>query len=134
MPPLEGLRILHVDDDLDSMEIVRMMLEKAGATVLSVGNAQDALAIVQSERPDLVLCDIAMPDHDGYWFLRSVRTLPAASGGATPVAALTAHASAATRDQVVAAGFQLHLTKPADPAALVRAVKMLAKGPGRREG
>jgi CheY-like chemotaxis protein len=127
MRPLDGIRVLHVDDDADSLEIVRMMLEKAGAIVWSIDNARDALALVQSERPDVVLCDIAMPTHDGYWLLKRVRQLRSDEGGDTAVAALTAHASAATRDQVLAAGFQQHLTKPADPAELAKAVKALAR-------
>jgi CheY-like chemotaxis protein len=133
MRPLEGIRVVHVDDDPDSLEIVRMMLEKAGAIVRSIDNAREALALVQSERPDVVLCDIAMPTHDGYWLLKKVRELRSEEGGGTALAALTAHASAATRDQVLAAGFQLHLTKPADPSVLATAVNALAKA-ARRSG
>jgi CheY-like chemotaxis protein len=130
MLPLEGLGVLLVDDDPDSLEIVRVMLEGQGAAVTCVNAAREALALVQAEHPDVILCDIAMPDHDGYWLLRQVRALPVEHGRDTPVAALTAHASAATRDQVLAAGFGLHITKPADPKQLVKAVRNLA---GRRE-
>lgn len=126
MLPLEGLRVLLVDDDPDSLEIVRVMLEGQGAAVTCVNAAREALAVVQAEHPDAVLCDIAMPENDGYWVLRAVRALPVEHGRDTPMAALTAHASAATRDQVLAAGFGLHITKPADPKQLVKAVRRLA--------
>lgn len=118
--------MLLVDDDVDSLEIVRLMLETAGALVTCVDNAREGLATLQAARPDVVLSDIAMPEHDGYWLLRQLRALPTGAGGQTPIAALTAHASAATRDQVMAAGFALHITKPADPVQLVKAVRALA--------
>jgi two-component system CheB/CheR fusion protein len=70
--------------------------------------------------------------HDGFWLLRETRKLPAAEGGHIPFAALTAHASAVTRDQVLAAGFRLHIAKPADRAELVQAVRTLAPGGARR--
>jgi CheY-like chemotaxis protein len=127
MAPLEGVRVLLVDDDLDCLEIVRITLETAGAVVTCVDNAREALATVQAKPPDVMLSDIGMPERDGFWLLRCLRALPADGGGQTPIAALTAHASAATRADVLAAGFQMHITKPADPAHLVDAVKTLAQ-------
>jgi two-component system, chemotaxis family, CheB/CheR fusion protein len=75
------------------------------------------MALAKRERPDVILCDIAMPEHDGYWLLRRLRALSAGEGGEIPVAALTAHASEAARKEVLAAGFQAHLVKPTDPSA-----------------
>jgi CheY-like chemotaxis protein len=126
MRALEGLEVLIVDDEPDSLEITRVMLESEGASVTCANTARKALAMIKADPPHAVLCDIAMPQRDGFWLLRAVRTLPPAQGGQIPFAALTAHASAATRDEVVAAGFRLHVTKPADPAALVKAVRTLA--------
>jgi CheY-like chemotaxis protein len=126
MRALEGLRVLLVDDEADSLEITRMMLERDGATVACAMTAEKALAMIQDDLPDAVLCDIAMPEHDGFWLLRSLRALPAKQGGTIPVAALTAHASAATTKEVLRAGFRLHIKKPADPEQLAKAVTSLA--------
>jgi CheY-like chemotaxis protein len=123
MSRLTNLSVLVVDDDPDSIEIARVMLESEGAKVISALTADQALAEVRSSRPDVVLCDIAMPTHDGYWLLRCIRAT--AAGRDLPVAALTAHASAAKRAEVLAAGFQMHIAKPADREVLVAAVRKL---------
>ena len=91
--------------------------------MLTANTADEALEAIRAEPPDVVLCDIAMPVHDGYWLLREIRALP--TGGKVAVAALTAHASAATRVEVLNAGFALHITKPADADTLARAVLTL---------
>jgi CheY-like chemotaxis protein len=122
---LTGTRIMLVDDDADSVEIARVMLASEGAMVTSASSADEALEILRADRADAVLCDISMPIHDGFWLLRAMRS----EGRQTPMAALTAHASAATRAEVLAAGFQLHITKPADRETLVDAVRELT---GRR--
>jgi CheY-like chemotaxis protein len=122
---LDGLRLVLVDDDADGLEIARMMLEGEGAKVTCATSAPAALQAVSADLPDAVLCDISMPEHDGYWLLRQVRALPGGRGSRVPFAALTAHASAATREQVLGAGFAVHVAKPADPDVLVRAVMEL---------
>jgi CheY-like chemotaxis protein len=127
MRALEGIRVLLVDDEADSLEITRVMLESEGARVAGASRAADALAMIRADPPDVVLCDISMPEQDGFWLLRESRMLSRAQGGPLPFAALTAHASAGTRDEVLAAGFRLHITKPAGPAELVKAVRMLAR-------
>ena len=123
MNRLSGLHVLVVDDDPDSIEIARVMLESEGASVTSATSADEALATIGSHPPDAVLCDISMPTRDGFWLLRAMRQT--ASPRDIPVAALTAHASAATREAVLAAGFSLHVTKPADREVLVGAVSQL---------
>ena len=127
---LAGLRILLVDDEPDSLEITRVILEAEAALVASASTADEALRMIREQPPDAVLSDIAMPRHDGYWLLRSVRALRPEEGRDVPFAALTAHASAATRDTVLTAGFRLHVPKPAETETLVQAVKTLV---GRRE-
>lgn len=129
MRGLDGVRILVVDDEPDSLEVTRVMLESEGAAVSTAISAGDALAVIRAEAPDAILCDIAMPERDGLWLLRAVRALP--GGRDIPMAALTAHASAATRDEVLRAGFRLHLTKPADPQTLTKAIRTLVRG-GKR--
>lgn len=123
-----------VDDDADGLEIARMMLEGEGAAVRCASTAQAALQALSAEQPDAVLCDISMPEHDGFWLLRQVRALPAGRGSRVPFAALTAHASAATREQVLEAGFAVHVPKPADPDVLVRAVMELTGRHAEPEG
>jgi CheY-like chemotaxis protein len=124
MARLDRVHVLLVDDDADSIEIVRVMLESEGARVTSAANADDALAKARTAPPDVVLCDISMPTHDGFWFLGELRKTT--MGRDVPAGALTAHASAATRDEVLAAGFLVHVTKPADPQTLAAAVRELA--------
>ena len=119
---LSGVRVLLVDDEPDSLEVARVMLASEGAIVASANNADDALQMIGEQPPDAVLCDISMPTHDGFWLLRKMR---ANGARGTPVAALTAHASAATRAEVLAAGFSLHVTKPADCETLVEAVRTM---------
>ena len=119
---LAGLRVVLVDDDADGLEIARVMLEGEGAEVRCAASAAAALRLLSADPPDAVLCDISMPEHDGFWLLREVRALAAGHASRVPFAALTAHASAATRQQVLAAGFAGHVTKPADPDTLVGAV------------
>jgi CheY-like chemotaxis protein len=125
--PLTGLRVLLVDNDADSLEVTRLMLEAVGAKVLTATRAPDALATLQAERPDVALCDLSMPEHDGYWLLRQVRALSPGGGGQTPFAAFTAHASEATRQVAIAAGFEAHVTKPTEPSELVRAIQTLKR-------
>jgi CheY-like chemotaxis protein len=134
---LAGLRVVLVDDDADGLEIARVMLEGEGAEVRCAASAEAALRAVSADPPDAVLCDISMPDRDGFWLLREVRALPSGRAGDVPFAALTAHASAATREQVLAAGFAAHLPKPADPDMLVDVVMQLTgphRGPAGRAG
>ena len=80
--------------------------------------------------PDVIVCDIEMPDEDGYSFLRGVRQLPAGEGGAVPAIALTAYAGAEDRARALAAGFEEHLPKPASPAELAAVVARLTRTTG----
>jgi PAS domain S-box-containing protein len=115
--PLGGMRILAVDDEADILAFLETILTGAGATVATAASAGEALARLDVGRPDVIVSDLAMPDRDGFAFLRTLR-----AGGATmPVIALTALASAADRQRAVAAGFDLYLTKPIDPPMLVAA-------------
>ena len=128
-PSLLGLRILVVDDELDSRELLKNVLARCGAQVIACGSARDGLAALTSERPDVLVADIEMPDQNGYEFIREVRALPACEGGLTPAAALTAYAGTQDRTKALDAGFQAHLPKPVQPAELATVIASLGSGP-----
>ncbi|HEU4406959.1 MAG TPA: ATP-binding protein [Polyangiaceae bacterium] len=128
-PGLAGLRVLVVDDDADARALAASVLAGCGAAVRTAASAADALAEVRRERPDVVVSDVGMPGEDGYAFVRRLRALPPGEGGATPAAALTAYASATDRRAALAAGFQMHVAKPVEPADLLATVAALAAMP-----
>ncbi|HEX8353297.1 MAG TPA: response regulator, partial [Pyrinomonadaceae bacterium] len=117
---------LVVDDDDDTRGLVTSVLEMCGAEVTAVGTAREALREVERLRPDVLVSDLGMPGEDGYWLIEEVRALPAGRGGKTPAAALTAYARAEDRLRTLRAGFQHHVTKPAEPQELVAVVANLA--------
>jgi CheY-like chemotaxis protein len=119
-------QVLAVDDERDALTLIRRVLEGCGARVLVADSARDALRLVTEERPDVILSDIGMPGEDGYDFIRSVRSLPAAQGGRTPAAALTGFARAEDRTRALLAGFQTHVAKPMEPTELTAVVSGLA--------
>jgi CheY-like chemotaxis protein len=123
---LDGVRVLVVDDVPDVREVLAALLSQDGATVTAVGSAEEALAALQGERPDVLLSDLAMPGRDGYWLIGQVRALPPERGGVTPAAAVTASTGPEHRASVLRAGFQLHVTKPIDLDELIGAVAVLA--------
>ena len=112
---LSDLRVLVVDDDPVARDVVAEMLGDAGAQVRLAESANDALVAVENFRPEVLLCDIAMPDEDGYSLIRKVRALGAARGGGNvPAVALTALAGEENRRRALSAGFQVHMAKPVD--------------------
>jgi len=118
---LEATRILVVEDDEASRELLRLTLERAGAWVDTVASASDARREMQSDPPDVLISDIRMPVEDGYSLIRSLRS----AGIATPAIALTAFARREDAEEARAAGFQIHLPKPVDEGLLVDAVAQL---------
>lgn len=122
---LAGVRILLVEDEFDSREILRQMLSMSGAQVEAVGSVAEAMDAIDHERPDVLLSDIGMPVEDGYSLIRRVRALLPERGGKVPAAALTAYATAEDRERALAAGFQLHLSKPIDLERLSAAIATL---------
>jgi PAS domain S-box-containing protein len=133
-PRLDGIKVLVIDDEPDARDLVSMVLESCGAEIVTADSAAAGLHALMRQRPDVVLADIAMPEGDGYEFLRQVRALSTEEGGLTPAAALTAYASRDDRLNVLRAGFQMHVAKPAQPAELVAVVAHLASaGRLRRE-
>jgi CheY-like chemotaxis protein len=130
VPPvsLRGLRVLVVEDDTDSRELIGLILRTGGAEVSSAASGHEALQILEQERPTVVISDIGMPDMDGYSFIKRLRSLPQSAGGATPAIALTAYTRELDRQQATRAGFQRHLPKPVTSLVLLRAVAELAAG------
>ena len=125
-PSLCGFRVLVVDDDRESRHVLTAHLETAGAAVVCAASARDALDMLERDRVDVLLADIAMPGEDGYSLIRKVRALNAATAS-VPAAALTAFAREEDRQQAFRAGFQLHLAKPIDAGSLIAAVATLAR-------
>jgi CheY-like chemotaxis protein len=122
------LTVVVVDDEADARELVALVLESCGARTIAAPSAAEGLQAVIREHPDVLLADIAMPGEDGYELMRKVRALPPEQGGTTPAAALTAFASQDERLNVLRAGFQAHLAKPANPAELIATVAGLTRG------
>jgi CheY-like chemotaxis protein len=117
---LDGTTVLVVEDDDDTREVMRAMLELCGATVLVADSAKSGLDTFMKSRPDAIVSDIAMPGEDGYWLVREVaRRLNAPN---VPAVAVTAFAGQHPRTKALEAGFRAHLAKPVDPEVLCRAV------------
>ena len=125
-PRLDGIRVLVVDDAPEVLAHVTEILEQHGATVAAVGSAEEGLEIVERERPNVVLSDLAMPGNGGYWLIGKIRALPPEHGGGVPAAALTPYTGAEHRASVLRAGFQVHVAKPVEARHLVGIVSVLA--------
>jgi len=124
---LSGVNVLLVDDEADARELFKAVLEGSGAHVTAVGSGAEAFSSFTASPPDVVVSDIEMPEENGYDLIRRLRGLPPERGGRTPAAALTAYARAEDRMRALRAGFQLHVSKPVQPAELVAVVADLAR-------
>jgi signal transduction histidine kinase/CheY-like chemotaxis protein len=122
---LKRIRVLGVDDNADSRELLKAILQRSSAETSVVGSGQEALAAIRTVRPDVLICDLAMPEMDGYELLEKVRGLEPDIAH-LPVIAFTAAAREQDRTQTRLAGFQAHLAKPIDPDELVRTILALA--------
>jgi CheY-like chemotaxis protein len=128
-PSIEGVRVLVVDDDPDTRELLSTVLTREGALVDTASSVADALAAVQRQRPDVLLADIEMPDQSGYDLIRRLREMPG-EASRVPAAALTAYARSQDRLEALRAGFHFHMAKPVDPRELVTVVASLAEREG----
>jgi PAS domain S-box-containing protein len=122
---LDGVQVLVVDDDPDARELLTEILRCAGADVVAVGSAAEALGSLHDRRTEVLISDIGMPDDDGYALIHKVRELGPERGGSVPAIALTANARAQDRAHALAAGFQMHMAKPIDPSELTRTVAQI---------
>ncbi|HEX7317528.1 MAG TPA: ATP-binding protein [Pyrinomonadaceae bacterium] len=125
-PSLQGLRVLAVDDEADTREMIRAVLEHCKMEVITAASAEEALEALAQSRPDVLISDVGMPGEDGYALIAKVRALPPERGGRIPAAALTAYVRAEDRVKVLRSGFQLHVPKPLEPNELVAVVANLA--------
>jgi signal transduction histidine kinase/ActR/RegA family two-component response regulator len=123
---LSGVKVLVVDDQADSRELVKRVLSECDAEVFAAGSAEEALRLVELEQPHVLLSDIGMPGVDGYELLRRVRALENARGRRIPAIALTAFARSEDRTQALRAGFLVHVSKPVEPSELVATVASVA--------
>jgi len=126
LPSLKGLKVLVVDDEADTRELIGEVLKECGSEVIITRSAAEALAAIEQYKPDILISDLGMPDEDGYSLIEKIRALPSERGGDIPAAALTAYARAEDRMRVLRSGFQFHLPKPVDSAELVTVVASLA--------
>jgi len=124
---LDGLKVLVVDDEPDTREMLRVGLTRCGAHVTATGSTREALAAIEKERPDLLISDIGMPGEDGYDLIRRVREMPPQSGSRLPAIALTAYARVEDRLQALRAGYQMHVPKPVEFAELVAVAASLVR-------
>ncbi|ARV62651.1 hypothetical protein BZZ01_32030 [Nostocales cyanobacterium HT-58-2] len=120
-----GVRVLIVEDEQDTRELLVFTIQQYGAQVTAAASAREALKILKQSQPNILVCDIAMPEMDGYTLIRQVRTLPKEQGGQIRAIALTAYAGESNQKQALAAGFQRHLSKPVDLEELVEAIASL---------
>jgi PAS domain S-box-containing protein len=122
---LDGVRVLLVEDNPDTLDMLRFIFDEAGAEVIPATSVDDALDALERFRPDALVSDIAMPDRDGYDLIHEIRSREPERGGKIPAVAVTAYARAEDRVRVLAAGFQMHIAKPIDPDELIAVVASL---------
>lgn len=127
VPDLHGLRILVVDDEPDSLEVLCLALEKYGAQTHAASSCSAAVEIFAQWKPDILISDIGMPGEDGFDLIKKIRAMSDSAGGSIPAAALTASVREEDALDALAAGFQVHVAKPVDPLRLANEVAELAK-------
>jgi CheY-like chemotaxis protein len=123
--PLRGMKALVVDDEPDARELVKMILESAGAAVTAVDSARAALATVDLQCPTVLVTDIGMPGQDGFRLLRELRS----RGIRIPAVAVTAYGRREDRQRALRAGFRHHVPKPIDPVLLIDIITSVRDAP-----
>ncbi len=129
---LSGIHVLVVDDETDARELVKRLLEMAGATVTTAVTAGETMEQIVENRPDLLVCDIGMPGEDGYSLIRRLRAMENPGIKSLPAIALSAYARPEDSAKAILAGFHNHMAKPVEVAELLEAVKTLAQEHSRR--
>src|SRR5262245_7206283 len=135
---LAGVRALILDDEEEVRTLLTLTLQNYGAEAQAVASGKEALEMLARQTPeehiDALICDIGMPDEDGYAVMRKVRALPPDKGGAIPSIALTAYGRAEDRIRALAAGFQMHVAKPVEPDELAVVILSLLKRVAAKTG
>ena len=124
---LSGVKVLVLDDEQDARELIKLILTHCQANVTAAATAGEGLKLLGTEKPDVIISDIGMPEKTGYQFIREVRNLPAENGGQTPAIALTAFARSEDKISAMNAGYQEYLIKPVEPQELIAAIGALVK-------
>lgn len=124
---LDGLVMLIVDDEPDTRELLKTGLENCGARVMVATSCSEALEVIETRVPDVLISDIGMPGEDGYDLIRRLRSLPPERGGQIPAVALTAYARVEDRLRALRSGYQMHVPKPVELAELVAVADSLVK-------
>jgi signal transduction histidine kinase/ActR/RegA family two-component response regulator len=127
LPALDDLRVLVVDDDTDSREILKIMLTRCGASVKTAGAVSEALETIKEWLPDVLISDIGMPEEDGYSLINKIRALDPESGGMIPAVALTGYAGSDDRPRSLSAGYHTHIAKPVEFSELATVVASLGR-------
>lgn len=122
---LDGMRVLIVEDESDTRDLLGIVLEWHGASVFLTSNVADGLEVHRRQLPDVIVTDIGMPDYNGYALLAAVRKQESREKRTTPVIVLTAFSTPADRDAALTSGFDAYLTKPFEPEQLVHTIKRL---------
>lgn len=120
--PLDGCEVLIIDDDDDTRDFLAFLLQSSGATAITTASSIEVLQILESQQPTILLCDISMPEIDGYTLISKIRTQLPTPQAQIPAIALTAHARVSDQERALQAGFQKHLAKPIEPDVLVQAI------------
>jgi CheY-like chemotaxis protein len=120
------MRVLLVDDEADSRDLLSFVLASCAATVVKAVSAAEAVEAIERERFDVLVSDIGMPEEDGYSLIRKIRNLSNERGGNVPAIALTAYARPEDRVRALRSGFQMHIAKPVESSELIAAVANLA--------
>jgi signal transduction histidine kinase/ActR/RegA family two-component response regulator len=128
---LDRIHVLVVDDQADGRALTSLVLTKAGARVKAVSSAHEALQWLESQRPDVLVTELALPEEDGYALVRQIRERERAHGGCLTVIALTGFADAEDKSRLLAAGFQAQVSKPLDPPELIAAIATASRGPSK---
>jgi CheY-like chemotaxis protein len=130
---LKGVHVLVVDNEVDCRELLTSILEYCGALVTAVTSADEAVSIMALIKPDVLVTDLVMRDHDGFWLIGKVRSLKPEDGGVVPAIAIADAEVEGELEHARAAGFEVYLTKPLDPWELCRMITGLVT-PGGRAG
>jgi CheY-like chemotaxis protein len=125
MALLDGLNILYVEDEPDTREVIAFGLERHGAHVCATDSAPAALLMFETQRSDVVIADLELPDVDGWSFISALRKLPAEREKRTLAIALTAHNTRADKLKSLESGFTLHMAKPLTPDQLAQRIALV---------
>jgi CheY-like chemotaxis protein len=127
LPSLDNVKVLLVDDDPDTLQILSVMLSESRAGVQRATSVAEALEVFEWYQPDVLVSDLAMPDEDGYSLIAKIKERETNSGKETPVIALTSYVRVEDRAQALSAGFSLFVPKPVQPEELINAIASLAE-------